>query len=476
MKKRNAKKQKRQEKSKRFSARASLIAIGQFAKRWKLFDIIGQKVLIAQKVVKYTPIEKLTDAFISILAGAKGLYEVNKRVRPDQLLQLAFGRTACAEQSTISETLNAVTADNVQQMNDSVSSIYQQYSRGYRHPYHQRFQLLDVDMSGMPCGKKAKLASKGYFANQKNRRGRQLGRVCASHYQEVVTSKLYFVLTQLNRAFQPLVVAAEGVLGLDEAQRKRTILRTDAGGGRDEDINWLLSRQYLFITKAYSAKRAEKVLKSVHTWHPDKKVKGREAGLVLSPHAYVLPTLQIGVRSHKKNGQWSYHLLVTNLSLEPFQQLYYLPAMWRHCPEPILWFALGSYDLRGGGCETAFKADKAETPPSGRGFCLIKQGLGITKRNKKQFEAQQMLVLLADLAHNLCIWVKTVLVSQCRRFAPVGILSLVRDVFTISGQVVLDAKGHIKQILLNQRDPFAEDFQQAIQPFLNGITVNLGKI
>jgi hypothetical protein len=68
----------------------------------------------------------LTDAFISILAGAKGWYEVNKRVRPDPLLQLAFGRRACAEPSTISETINAVTADNVQQMNDSVSSIYQQ--------------------------------------------------------------------------------------------------------------------------------------------------------------------------------------------------------------------------------------------------------------------------------------------------------------------------------------------------------------
>ena len=213
---------------------------------------------------------------------------------------------------------------------------------------------------------------------------------------------------------------------------------------------------------AYSAKRAEKVLKSVQTWYADSKVKGREVGLVASPHPYVKPTTQIGVRSRRKNGKWSYHLLVTNLSVEQFQQLYYLPPMWRHCPEPILWFALGVYDLRGGGCETEFKADK--------------HGLGITKRNKKKFEAQQMLQLLADLAHNLCIWVKTALASQCRRFAPVGILRLVRDVFTISGQVVLDARGNIKQIILNQEDPFADEFQQAIQPFLNGITVNLGKI
>ena len=101
MKKRNKKKTKGQGKSSRFSARASLIAIGEFAKRWKFFDVIKEKVTIAQKVIKHTPIEKLTDAFICILAGGKGLYEVNKRVRSDCMLQFSFGRICCAEQSTI---------------------------------------------------------------------------------------------------------------------------------------------------------------------------------------------------------------------------------------------------------------------------------------------------------------------------------------------------------------------------------------
>ena len=77
MKKCNKKKAKGKGKSKRFSVRASLIAIGQFAKQWKFFDVIKEKVTIGQKVVKHTPIEKLTDAFVCILAGARGLYEVN---------------------------------------------------------------------------------------------------------------------------------------------------------------------------------------------------------------------------------------------------------------------------------------------------------------------------------------------------------------------------------------------------------------
>jgi len=282
MKKRNKKKTKGQVKSSRFSARASLIAIGQFARQWKFFSVIKEKVTIAQKVIKHTPIQKLTDAFICILAGGKGLYEVNKRVRSDLMLQLAFGRSRCAEQSTISETLNAATAENVEQMSDSVTEIYRQRSRGFVHDYQRRFQLLDVDLSGLPCGKKAELASKGYFAKQKNKRGRQLGRVVASYYHEVLTSKLYEGKTKLKQAFVSLVSEAENILRLDAYHRQRTIIRTDAGGGTDSDINFVLSRGYRFITKAFSWRRAEKVCRSVQTWHKDPKVDGREVGLVTS--------------------------------------------------------------------------------------------------------------------------------------------------------------------------------------------------
>lgn len=64
---------------------------------------------IEQKVIKYTPVEKLQDAFINIMAGGHGMVEVNNRVRPDAALSAAFGRNGCAEQSTVSETVNACT-------------------------------------------------------------------------------------------------------------------------------------------------------------------------------------------------------------------------------------------------------------------------------------------------------------------------------------------------------------------------------
>ena len=155
----------------------------------------------------------------------------NKRVRSDRGLQGALGRKGCAEQSVVQGTLDACTEENVRQMQEALDIIYRRHSQGYQHNYKKCWQLLDVDMTGRPCGKKALLASKGYFAKQRNRRGRQEGYLIATYYDEIVSKQLFDGKTQLTRALRPLVEAAEKTLDLDEAKRQRTILRVDSGGG-----------------------------------------------------------------------------------------------------------------------------------------------------------------------------------------------------------------------------------------------------
>jgi len=155
-----------------FSSHASLAGIGRKVKKLKLFDPVTQKVKIAQKIVKYSPPEKLLDAFITLLAGAQGMVEINKRLKADAGLQRAFGRTGCAEQSVVQDTLDACTDENVAQMHQAMQAIFRRHSQTYRHDYQLNWQVLDTDMTGRPCGKKARFASKGYFAKQRKRRGR----------------------------------------------------------------------------------------------------------------------------------------------------------------------------------------------------------------------------------------------------------------------------------------------------------------
>lgn len=144
-----------------FTPCATLAALGCHLRQVDLFAPIREQVRIAQKAVTHTPTDKLDDAFVTILAGAHGLVEVNTRLRSDPALPQAFGRAACADQSTIQDTLNAGTAENVAPLTSALTAIYRRHRQGYRHDYHRRWQLLEVDLSGLPCEPKAALATKG---------------------------------------------------------------------------------------------------------------------------------------------------------------------------------------------------------------------------------------------------------------------------------------------------------------------------
>jgi hypothetical protein len=75
------------------------------------------------------------DGLIAILAGAHGLSEINTRLRSDPALQRAFGRTGCAEQSVVQETLDACSATNVKQMEQATRAIFQTASElDFVHP------------------------------------------------------------------------------------------------------------------------------------------------------------------------------------------------------------------------------------------------------------------------------------------------------------------------------------------------------
>jgi hypothetical protein len=76
---------------------------------------------------------------------------------------VAFGRQSCAEQSTISDTLNACSAENVNQLRMAVTAILRCYGSSYRHPsYDTQWQLLDFDVTGMPAGLGGEGVTKGY--------------------------------------------------------------------------------------------------------------------------------------------------------------------------------------------------------------------------------------------------------------------------------------------------------------------------
>ena len=447
-----------------FTPRASLAALGCHLVQLKLFDVVREQVTIVQKTVLHSPSDKLYDAFITILAGAHGLVEANTRLRSDPALQAAFGRSSCADQSTIQATLNAATHDNVVQMSDALTHIYRSHSQGFKHSYNHRPQLLDIDLSGMPCGKNAQLATKGYFAKQRNRRGRQLGRVLATRYNEIVTEALFAGNVGLTNALRPLVEAAEQVLELDAAKRAKTLLRIDSGGGSLAEVNWLLERGYALHTKEYSRQRARKLAKSVEEWVADPRIADREVGWVSVPAPeYSRPLRRIGVRWTKPNGQKEY--VVVRSTLRPQELMAELgePVEKVLDHEAVLLGYVRFYDERGGGVETSFKEDK--------------QGVGLLKRSKKRFAAQQMVTMLGRLAHNVIVWARRWLAPHEAKLRKYGIKRMVRDIFHISGFVVRNAYGRVVGIVLNERAPLVRGLARSLHVLLRPqrVAVNWGQ-
>src|SRR5439155_6959104 len=117
-------------------------------------------------------------------------------------------------------------------------------------------------------------------------------------------------------------------------------------------------------------------------------------------------------------------VLICSLSAPQVLTVLGLPRSPATDPVAVLQAYVTFYDQRGGGVETSFKGDK--------------QGLGLTKRSKKRFEAQHMLVLLGSLAHNVVVWARQWLSQPAAKLSGYGILRMVRDVFHVSGFLLFD--------------------------------------
>lgn len=133
--------------------------------------------------------------------------EANTQVRPDPALWQAFGFSSFPDQSTLSQTLDACTPENVATLRRLVQGIYRQAGR---HLRQGGWLVLDIDLTGLICGRRAEQATRGYFSRQRGRYGRQV----ASGFNEIVAQGLYEGKRALNRSINELIGRAEEALGI----------------------------------------------------------------------------------------------------------------------------------------------------------------------------------------------------------------------------------------------------------------------
>jgi hypothetical protein len=449
------------------SSHASLAALVASLQARGIFDELRAGVHIAQKTVKDSPQDKVQDILLALLSGTRRLVELNTLLRQDAALQQAAGRQRCAEQSVAQQTLDAATEQNGHELQQVLSRLLQHHAQVAHHPFRSAFLILDVDLTGLPAGKGAQGSVKGFFSEPKSRRGRQQGRVLASQYGEIVVDALYPGNTLLVSKLGELIAQAEAVLRLKPSQRRRTIVRVDGGGGSMGCLNGLLKSGYAFASKEYSARRAHLLATSVTDWVPDTAQPNRQMGWVTAQSRdYEGAVRRLAVRSRSTKGRWQYAILLFG-NLTDCEVLRLVGERPTTDAATIMRAYLHFYDQRGGGVESSFGQDKS--------------GLGITKRNKKRFDAQRFLMLLGTLAHNLVIWSRRWLAQSspevAGRLQHYGIKRIIRDLYQIRGILHFDAQGRLCAITLCSATSLAKLVLVPLRHVLapSSIDINLDK-
>lgn len=218
----------------------------------------------------------------------------------------------------------------------------------------------------------------------------------------------------------------ESTLQIGAWQRPFICLRLDGGFGTDENLNWCLHRKYQLVAKGKSGKRANAWARRVQHWQeilPDRR------WIALSPkqHEFCVPTRTIALRWRNKNGQLKHSLLVLTDMDSTLTQLSHL------------------YNLRGA-AEVDIRNDK--------------QGLLLTHRRKRSWVAQEILVLLNDLAHNFIIACQRILLADTP-LAEFGHLRLIQDVFNMPGNAII-VDDQLIELQLPDSHPYAQTLADAL--------------
>jgi hypothetical protein len=148
------------------STHVPLAALGYALRRAEVLLPLYELAL-PLKHLQHSPADKLTTGLVLMSAGGRALYQTNWLLRPNRALAQAWGMPAYAEQSTISDTFDALNDTSVQHLAAAFAEITRTWSQTCQHDFRRGDLILDGDLTGLPAARQAEGSRKGYFAGKK---------------------------------------------------------------------------------------------------------------------------------------------------------------------------------------------------------------------------------------------------------------------------------------------------------------------
>jgi hypothetical protein len=214
-----------------------------------------------------------------------------------------------------------------------------------------------------------------------------------------------------------------------------TVIRLDGGLGTDDNINWLLSHEFLLLAKGYNGRRAHKLATQLTGTAWQRLDARHEFAIIETAVRYARRTQTIALRSLTDKDEWHHALLIHNL--------------FDWTPSAIV----KAYQTRAR-MENEIKSDKC--------------GLWLPRRRKKHFEAQEAMIVLTDIAHNLLAWLQAWGINQTC-LSELGALRMTQDVFRMPGY--LEFKGtRLVKVALPKSHPYAPAMLDALRLLARNIS------
>ncbi len=394
------------------------LALGvAWLKRSKFFRFLNH-IPLNLKTVKRTPRSKLEDLLVCLMAGVESLGQIDVRMRRDRGLTLAVGRQSLADQSLMSQTLDAFETRSLEHLRAQIVVLLGEQSRAIARIRRGRMTILDLDMTELPCSARCEGATRGWTTGKRGQTLRQLSLVYNYRYREPLDVFLHPGNMHCAAPLREIVTHLEQSHGWDRSTREIICWRLDSGYGSDRKLSWLMRRGYRVVAKGYQRRRAalwarpldETVWKRVNETQ-DLYEQERIATL-RSPHRCFL----VRTRRHRRPG-YHYSYLVSNLK------------RWVRAQGHVAF-----YNHRQG-IEKEIQQ--------------IKTVLGLKHKRKRSFNGMQALALMTLMANLQLVWFRHSLGLD-----HLGLKRFIRDVIQTPGICLSTRRG--LRVSFEQEDPYTQ--------------------
>jgi hypothetical protein len=153
-------------KSKAMTSHVPLAVFGYVLGRTGVLSPLDE-VALPIKTLDHSPVEKLTEAVVLILAGGRATSQADLLLRPNRWLARGWGQDQFAQQATLADRLDAFDQSSIASLRTAFEMILQTHSAALSHDYRCGDLWLDGDLTGLPASRRAEGSTKGYFAGKK---------------------------------------------------------------------------------------------------------------------------------------------------------------------------------------------------------------------------------------------------------------------------------------------------------------------